>query len=164
MGEESHPGGVGSINEMYEREQAGVVRSHFFKGHGSAGCVECTCPVEGDDKGVGRVSCERRASNVVVTPGMPTPSCPTWARSAPMSGSIWRHMIAPRRSHASVMAMGQTALGARRTQAGALALLHLFDCNTKMGLHLASECFELGSTSIQSRVLGGVSTCTQVDG
>ena len=39
-------------------------------------------------------------------PEMPTPSCPASARSVPMSGSLRRQTIAPRRSHASAMAMG----------------------------------------------------------
>ena len=57
MSEESHCG-VSAIDQIDERKQAGAVRCHFFKKNCSVGCVERVCPVEGDDKGVGRVGCE----------------------------------------------------------------------------------------------------------
>ena len=78
MGEKSHCG-VGTIDRIYEREQAGVVRGHFFKEYGSTGCVECVFPVEGDDEGVGRGGREGRVdcvSIVVCDPGDADPQMP----------------------------------------------------------------------------------------
>ena len=56
--------GVSAIDQIDERKQAGVVRCHFFKRNCSAGCVERVCPVEGDDRGVGRVGREGRVDRI----------------------------------------------------------------------------------------------------
>ena len=93
LDEELHSG-VSTIDQLDEREQAGAVRSHFFKRNCPAGCVERVCPVEGDDKGIGRVGregCVDRVSSVICAAGDADPSCPKSARSVPMSGSLWRH-------------------------------------------------------------------------